>query len=396
MSNYGINRITLIILDSVGIGELPDAHEYGDEGSNTLVNVAKAVGGLNLPNMAKIGLGNILEIPGVAPEPSPIGGYGKMNERSPGKDTTTGHWELAGIILDRPFPVFPNGFPTELIEEYQRRIGRKVLGNKAASGTAIIEELGQQHMQTGSPIVYTSADSVFQVAAHENVIQLDELYRICEIAREMLTGDYAVGRVIARPFVGQPGKFKRTANRHDYSLPPVKPTVLDRLVEKNINVWAVGKIEDIFAGRGITKSMRTKSNVEGINTTIECLRQNERGIIFTNLVEYDQNYGHRKDPQGYAKALEEFDQRLPEIMATLKNDDLLIITADHGCDPTTAGTDHSREYVPLLVYSPQAQKGIDLGVRTTFADVAATIADLFNLNAEVGVSFAAEVLERDK
>ncbi len=393
MSKQDINRVVIIVLDSVGIGELPDAAEYGDQGSNTLVNTAKAVGGLHLPELAKLGLGSITEIPGVPPAENPLAAYGKMAEKSPGKDTTTGHWELAGIILDKPFPVFPNGFPAEFIAEYQKRIGREVLGNKAASGTQIIEELGAEHMRTQKPIVYTSADSVFQVAAHEEVIPLDELYRICAAAREMLSGDLAVGRVIARPFVGRPGSFKRTANRHDYSLPPTKTTVLDVLTANQIPVMAVGKISDIFAGRGITEAVRTKDNMDGVDKTLNFLRKDNCGLIFTNLVEYDQAYGHRNNPQGYAQALTDFDNRLPEIIDALKDTDLLIITADHGCDPTTASTDHSREYVPLLVYGNAVKGGTNLGVRSTFADVAATLADVFKVEFNAGKSMLPELVE---
>ncbi|MTI79376.1 MAG: phosphopentomutase [Firmicutes bacterium] len=392
MTKYNINRVVIIVLDSVGIGELPDADEYGDGGSNTLANTAKAVGGLKLPQMAKLGLGNIAKVEGVAPENNPSGAYGKMAEQSKGKDTTTGHWELSGIILDNPFPVFPDGFPEDFIKQYQKRIGREILGNKVASGTSIIEELGQKHMETGKPIVYTSADSVFQIAAHEKVISVEQLYNYCETAREMLTGDLAVGRVIARPFEGQPDNFKRTANRHDYSLQPTKTTILDLLQDNHYDVLAVGKIFDIFAGRGITKHVRTKSNMEGVEKTLDFLREESNGLIFTNLVEYDQAFGHRNDPQGYAKALEEFDEILPEIINELKEDDILIITADHGCDPTTISTDHSREYVPLLVCGPQVQGGVDLGVRSTFADVAATIAQVFNISFDVGNGFTDEVL----
>lgn len=372
---------------------MPDAHLYCDQGCNTLANTARAVGGLNLPNLAQLGLGNIENIAGVKPVISPQGAYGKMNEQSPGKDTTTGHWELAGIILDRSFPVFPDGFPPTFMQQYENRIGRQTLGNKAASGTAIIEELGKEHMATGKPIVYTSADSVFQLAAHEEVIPLPELYRLCEIAREMLTGELAVGRVIARPFVGQPGNFIRTANRQDYSLLPVQPTILDMLVAEGYVVQGVGKIKDIFAGQGITASVRTADNMDGVDKTLTLLQDRDKkpGLIFTNLVEFDQNYGHRNDCRGYAKALEQFDRRLPEILTNISDDDLLIITADHGCDPTTPGTDHSREYVPLLVWSPQIQQGVNLGTRDSFSDVAATIADIFNLPLEVGSSFAPAV-----
>lgn len=385
-----IKRVVIIVLDSVGIGALPDAYKYGDERSNTLANVAKAVGGLNLPNFKKMGLGNIENILGVEPVDKPTALYGKMNERSAGKDTTTGHWEITGIILDNPFPVFPNGFPKDFIKEFQKCIGREVLGNKAASGTKIIEELGEEHIKTKKPIVYTSADSVFQIAAHEEVIPLDELYEICKIARKMLTGELAVGRVIARPFIGKPGNFKRTPNRHDYSLRPPKKTVLDLVVEQSYEVAAVGKVIDIFAGRGITDYKRTKSNMDGVDKTIYYLKKSFRGIIFTNLIDFDQLYGHRNDVYGYKKALEEFDARVPEILSALKESDLLIFTADHGCDPTHPGTDHTREHVPLLVYG-NIKSGISLGVRDTFADVAATIANVFGISFEVGKSFADEL-----
>ena len=385
-----IKRVVIIVLDSVGIGALPDAYKYGDERSNTLANVAKAVGGLNLPNFKKMGLGNIENILGVEPVDKPTALYGKMNERSAGKETTTGHWEITGIILDNPFPVFPNGFPKDFIKEFQKCIGREVLGNKAASGTKIIEELGEEHIKTKKPIVYTSADSVFQIAAHEEVIPLDELYEICKIARKMLTGELAVGRVIARPFIGKPGNFKRTPNRHDYSLRPPKKTVLDLVVEQSYEVAAVGKVIDIFAGRGITDYKRTKSNMDGVDKTIYHLKKSFRGIIFTNLIDFDQLYGHRNDVYGYKKALEEFDARVPEILSALKESDLLIFTADHGCDPTHPGTDHTREHVPLLVYG-NIKSGISLGVRDTFADVAATIANVFGISFEVGKSFADEL-----
>ena len=388
-----IKRVVLVVLDSVGIGALPDAHKYGDEGSNTLVNVAKAVGGLNLPNLRKMGLGNIEHILGVDSVDKPTASHGKMNKRSAGKDTTTGHWEIAGITLDKPFPVFPNGFPEEFIKEFQKRIGREILGNKAASGTQIIEELGEEHMKTQKPIVYTSADSVFQVAAHEEVIPLDELYNICKTAREMLTGELAVGRVIARPFIGKPGNFKRTPNRHDFSLEPPGKTILDLMVEHNYEVIAVGKVIDIFAGRGITEHKHTKNNMDGVDKTLCYLKKDFSGMIFANLIDFDQLYGHRNDVYGYAKALEEFDARIPEIVSALNEGDLLILTADHGCDPTHPGTDHTREYVPLLVYGHYVQKGVNLGVRDTFADVAATAADIFSIPFDVGNSFLSEVNE---
>ncbi len=388
-----INRVTLIIMDSVGIGELPDAAKYNDCGSNTLGNCSRAVGGLNLPNLARLGLGNILDIKGVPAAAEPLGAYGKMAEQSAGKDTTTGHWELSGIILSNPFPVYPGGFPREVIEPFEEKIGRKVIGNKMASGTEIIEELGAQHMETGSPIVYTSADSVFQIAAHEEVIPVQDLYNMCKAAREILTGEHAVGRVIARPFTGKPGSFQRTANRHDFSLKPSEKTVLNLLQDNNLDVAAVGKIEDIFAGEGISRSVHTKSNMDGVDQTLNFMRDDMKGLIFTNLVDFDSVYGHRNNPRGYAEALQAFDKRLPEIMDALGPDEILILTADHGCDPTTLSTDHSREYVPLIVYGKAVKPGTRLGTRQTFADVAATIADLFGLSWPRGKSFARDILK---
>ncbi|MCL2337108.1 MAG: phosphopentomutase, partial [Firmicutes bacterium] len=338
-----LRKVTIIVLDSAGIGSLPDAERYGDHGCNTLGNCALAVGGLHLPHLGRLGLGLLDSLAGVPPAAQPLANYGKMAERSPGKDTTTGHWEMAGIILSKPFPVYPNGFPPEIIEPFTQRIGRSILGNKAASGTVIIEELGVEHMRTGHPIVYTSADSVFQIAAHEGIIPLAELYWMCGVARELLTGEHEVGRVIARPFVGAPGAFERTANRHDYSVKPPAPTVLDLLADHGFTVVGVGKIHDIFAGQGITRSVHTVNNNDGVNQTLTLMQENFTGLLFTNLVDFDQKYGHRNDPRGYANALEEFDGRLPEIMAALGPNDLLIITADHGTDPTTPGTDHTRE-----------------------------------------------------
>ncbi|OPY59029.1 MAG: Phosphopentomutase [Pelotomaculum sp. PtaU1.Bin035] len=382
-----VKRLALLILDSVGVGELPDAKLYGDAGSNTLGNMAKAVGGLKLPNLVKLGLGNIIDIAGAFPVKNPGASYGRMAERSAGKDTTTGHWEMAGVILDRPFPVYPDGFPAELIKSYEEKIGRPVLGNKAASGTVIIEELGEKHLRTGYPIVYTSADSVFQVAAHEEIIPVEELYSMCRAAREMLVGDHAVGRVIARPFTGEPGRFQRTARRHDFSLKPLGKTVLSLLVENQIEVTAVGKINDIFAGEGISRVVYTTSNMDGMDRTLSLLRSPLGGLIFINLVDFDMLYGHRNDPRGYANALEELDRRIPELLGAMREEDVIIITADHGCDPTTTSTDHSREYVPLLVYGKAVRAGMDLGVRETFADVAATVADVFGLSFNVGKSF---------
>ncbi|SHE45652.1 phosphopentomutase [Thermoanaerobacter uzonensis DSM 18761] len=386
-----LKRVILIVLDSVGVGELPDAYKFGDEGSNTLGHVTEKTG-VELPNMGRLGLGNIIPLKSVPENPNAIGGYGKMAEKSAGKDTTTGHWEIAGLFIEKPFPTYPHGFPEEIIKEFEKRIGRKVLGNKPASGTEIIKELGEEHVKTGFPIVYTSADSVFQVAAHEDVIPLEELYRICEIAREILKDDHAVGRVIARPFTGTPGNFVRTGNRRDFSLKPFEPTVLDMLKEEGYEVFAIGKIEDIFAGQGITEKNHTTNNDEGITATIKAMDDIKNGLIFTNLVDFDMLYGHRNDVEGYAKALKHFDNRLQEIMEKLTKEDLLIITADHGCDPTTPSTDHSREYVPLLVYSPLMAHGVNLGVRSTYSDVAATIAEIFKVGpTKHGTSFLREL-----
>lgn len=387
-----INQITLMVIDSLGVGELPDAAKYGDVGSNTLGNTARAVDGLVMPHLGRLGLGNIIDVAGVPPVESPAAAFGKMAEVSAGKDTTTGHWEIAGVVLDKPFPVFPEGFPKDFIKEFEKRVNRETLANEVASGTEIIARLGEEHMRTGKPIVYTSADSVFQIAAHEEVIPVEELYRICRSAREMLSGDLAVGRVIARPFVGQPGAFQRTPNRHDFSLKPPAPTIMERLKEKGLDVMAVGKIEDIFAGQGITEAVHTKENMDGVDKTLAFMKQERRGLVFTNLVDFDSSYGHRNDPQGYGGALEQLDRRIPEILELITDDRLLIITADHGCDPTTESTDHSREYVPLLVYGPQVRAGTRLGIRQTFADVAATIADIFGLEPGAGTSFAREIM----
>ncbi len=366
---------------------LPDAGDYGDTGSNTLGNTARAVGGLKLPHLERLGLGNIIDVEGLPPAVRPEASYGRMAEQSMGKDTTIGHWEMAGLILKHPFPVYPKGFPPALIKSFEQKISRLTLGNKVASGTAIIDELGAKHMETGDPIVYTSADSVFQVAAHEDVIPIEELYRICRIAREMLAGEHAVGRVIARPFVGNPGSFRRTANRHDFSLKPPGKTVLDLLKENNIPVTAVGKITDIFDGEGITMTVTCRGNTDCTDQTLQLVHSGIEGLIFINLVDFDMLYGHRNDPRGYADALEELDRRLPELLELLGESDVLIITADHGCDPTTVSTDHSREYVPLLVYGDPVLGGVNLGVRETFADVAATVADIFGFGFNVGKSF---------
>jgi len=368
-------RAILLILDGVGVGELPDAANYGDEGSNTLVNMAKAVGGLNLPTLQRMGLGNIAQIEGVPPTDEPIACYGKMREISAGKDTTTGHWEIAGVIRTKPFPTYPNGFPPEIIEAFEQAIGRKVLGNKPASGTAIIEELGEEHLRTGYPIVYTSADSVFQIAAHEDIVPVETLYRWCEIAREILRGEHEVARVIARPFVGTPGNFKRTPRRKDFSVPPPYPTLLDALTENGLTVVTVGKVDDIFAGRGVSRAIHTSDNHDGMEQVEKLVAKEDFDFLWCTLVDFDTLYGHRNNPQGFAQALEEFDHWLGGFLPKLREGDLLLITADHGNDPTTPSTDHSREYVPLLVWTPTLRKGKPLGTRETFADVAATVAD---------------------
>jgi phosphopentomutase len=383
-------RVVWIVLDSVGIGEMPDAADYGDAGSDTLGNIARARK-LTLPNLCRLGLANIRPFAGLEPAPSPAGAFGRCALASPGKDTTTGHWEMAGIHLDKPFPVYPRGFPREIMDPFERRIGRRALGNKPASGTEIIKELGAEHMRTGSPIVYTSADSVFQIAAHEDVIPLWELYKICETAREILRGPYEVGRVIARPFTGSPGAFNRTANRHDYAVPPPKGMLLDRLEERGIEVSSVGKIFDVFLGRGIRDHVKTKDNQDGMAKTLEAMDALDRGLIFVNLVDFDQQYGHRNDVEGYAAALEQFDAWLPDLLRKLNDGDLAILTADHGCDPTTPSTDHSREYVPLLVCGPKVRAGVDLSLRDTLSDVGQTVAENFETAIGRGSSFLSSV-----
>lgn len=376
-------RVILIVMDSVGIGEMPDAWKYGDEGSNTLGNISKEVGGLKIPNLAGLGLGNIADIPFVGPAVNPSANFGKMAIKSEGKDTTTGHWEMTGIVLDRGFPTFPEGFPLDFIKEFEKRIGRSVLGNEVASGTEIMERLGPEHEKTGKPIVYTSADSVLQIAAHEEVIPIDELMKICKIARELLIDDLLVARVIARPFIGKAGSYTRTKNRHDFSINPVSKTVLDYLVESGKKVIAIGKIKDIFANQGISESFSTKGNLDGVSRTIESIKQDdEAALIITNLVDFDMVYGHRNNVKGYAQALEELDTRIPELLSVIKEDDILILTADHGCDPTTTSTDHSREYVPLLVYGTKLKKGVNLGIRPMLTDIGVSIADYFDI--EVG------------
>jgi len=371
---------------------MPDAGKYGDLGSHTLGNIARQRGGLQLTYLQKLGLGNIEPIMGVPAHPTPEGNFGKMAERSLGKDTTSGHWEMAGIILERPLPTFPQGFPKEFIARYELAIGREVIGNEVASGTEIIQRLGEEHVQTGKPIVYTSADSVFQVAAHEEVIPLSELMRLCQIARDMLTGEMQVGRVIARPFLGQVGQFYRTPNRHDFALAPPHKILLEYVQERGLEVCAVGKINDIYAGKGVTDFVTTKGNMEGVDKTLDYMAKVKSGLIMTNLVDFDMLYGHRNDVEGYARALEAFDARLPEIYAALRPEDMLIITADHGCDPTRPGTDHSREYVPLLVYGTTLNKGVNLGVRSTFADLGATVAEYLKTEPMAnGKSFLSDV-----
>lgn len=389
-----IKRVVMVVLDSVGIGELPDAGLYGDKGSNTIGNISRAVGGLKLPNLEKLGLGNIDNIKGIDSYEGPIGSYGRSLEKSPGKDTTTGHWEIAGLALDKAFPTYPNGFPGDVIQKFEEKINTKTLGNYAASGTVIIQDLGDEHVKTGYPIVYTSADSVFQIAAHEEVIPLERLYEMCQIARDILKEEHAVGRVIARPFTGESGNYKRTPNRRDFSLKPFRKTVLNYITDNGMDVCAVGKIEDIYGGYGITKAVHTKNNMDGIDRTLEYIKEDTSGLIFTNLVDYDMVYGHRNDVEGYANALREFDKRLPEIIESLRDDDVLIITADHGCDPTTSSTDHSREYIPILVYGKQVAKGVNLGTREQYSDIGKTIAELLNIDADIdGVSFANDILK---
>jgi phosphopentomutase len=380
-------RVTWIVLDSVGVGAMPDAASYGDPpGANTFGNVARSRK-LNLPNLAKLGAGNIEPLANVPAASEPLAAYGRCTLASPGKDTTTGHWEMVGIHLEKPFPVYPRGFPPVIMDEFERRIGRHALGNFAASGTEIIKQLGEEHMRTGSPIVYTSADSVFQVAAHEEVIPLFELYKMCETAREILRGPYEVGRVIARPFIGEPGHFTRTPNRKDYAVPPPKGMLLDQLDGRDVMVFSIGKIFDVFLGRGIREYEKSKSNADGMAKTLGALDEVTDGLIFVNLVDFDMLYGHRNDVEGYAHALEEVDGWLPSLMNKLTTDDLLILTADHGCDPTVPGTDHTREYVPLLAYRPRHPHGIDLGLRASLSDIGQTIAENFSVTISNGRSF---------
>ncbi|QEO62698.1 phosphopentomutase [Bacillus altitudinis] len=393
MPDYQYKRIFLIVMDSVGIGEAPDAADFNDVGADTLGHIAEKMNGLHMPNMAKLGLSHIKEIKGIPADEKPLAYYGKMQEASNGKDTMTGHWEIMGLYIDTPFKVFPDGFPDELLNELKEKTGRGIIGNKPASGTEILDELGEEHMKTGDLIVYTSADSVLQIAAHEEVVPLDELYRICEIARELtLDEKYMVGRIIARPFVGEPGAFVRTPNRHDYALKPFDRTVMNELKDNGLDVIAIGKISDIYDGEGITSSLRTKSNMDGMDKLVETLKTDFTGLSFLNLVDFDALYGHRRDPEGYGKALEEFDARLPEVFDLLKEDDLLVITADHGNDPVHHGTDHTREYVPLIAYSKKHQGANELPTSKTFADLGATVADNFKTTMpKYGTSFLSQL-----
>jgi len=385
------SRVTWIVLDSVGIGSMPDYAAYGDQPSDTLGNLVRQRG-LHVPNLCSMGLGNLKPMSGLPPAGHPSAAFGRCALASPGKDTTTGHWEMVGIHLEKPFPLFPNGFPREILDPFESRIGRSTIGNKAASGTEIIKELGEQHVRSGSPIVYTSADSVFQVAAHEEVVPLWELYKICETAREILRGPFEVGRVIARPFTGEPGAFKRTENRKDFAVPPPKGMLLDKLDQAGVFVYSVGKIFDVFLGRGIRDHVKSKNNADGMTKTNAALDEVPQGLIFTNLVDFDQNFGHRNDVEGYANALEEFDKWLPDFTRRLTPDDLLILTADHGCDPTTASTDHSREYVPLLAFSPSRQGGVNLGTRATLSDIGQTVAVNFSTAISKGTSFLNQIV----
>jgi phosphopentomutase len=384
------NRIALIVLDSVGIGEMPDAAEYGDAGADTLGHTLGSRK-VEIPNLRAMGLANIRSLP-VEPAERPAGIYGRAATRSRGKDTTTGHWEMSGIITATPFPTYPDGFPRRILDPFERAIGRKVLGNKPASGTEIIMELGAEHVRTGRPIVYTSADSVFQIATHEEIVPLEQLYHWCEIARELLTGEDEVGRVIARPFIGEAGNFRRTEARHDYAIDPPEQTLLDRVKSAGLGVTAVGKIGSIFCHRGTTEELKAGNNNASVDQTLRALEAAPRGLIFTNLVDFDMLYGHRNDVEGYARALEQFDARLPQIQSAMRDDDLLMLTADHGCDPGDISTDHTREYVPVLAWGRRARAGVDLGIRSSLADIGQTVAENFGLKLQAGSSFLREMI----
>jgi phosphopentomutase len=383
--NMKVNRVILVVMDSVGIGYLPDAHLYGDEGSNTLGHISDNVPMLHIPHLIELGLGNIDKNNSLPKTSLPKAAFGKAIEKSAGKDTTTGHWEIAGNILVKPFPTFPTGFPTSFIHAFEQAIGCQTIGNYSASGTEIIQQLGDEHVLTGKPIVYTSADSVFQIAIHESVIPIEKQYEICQIARDMLIGDLEVGRVIARPFTGNSSQYVRTSRRKDFAtLPP--DNVLDAIIKNDMEVLGIGKIHDIFAGKGISQYIKTSNNVEGIKATIKALETDLRGLIFTNLVDFDMFYGHRRDILGYAQCLEEWDTYIPSILSKMKDDDLLIITADHGNDPSWTGTDHTREYIPILMYGKMVRPGQNLGIRTSFADIAATVASTLGIEFEIGKS----------
>ena len=389
-----MRKAILIVLDGCGVGELPDAAKYGDSGSNTLGNLSlKIPGGFNLPNLQKLGLGNIIPLAGMEPSDKPSGNFGKMAERSPGKDSTDGHWEMAGLITEKPFPTYPRGFPPEAIEPFKKAIGRDILANQTASGTEIIKELGDEHVRTGFPIIYTSADSVFQIACHEEVVPLEQLYDWCRIARNILAGEHAVGRVIARPFIGASGSYQRVGgHRQDFSLQPPRPTILDHIKKAGLEVVGVGKIHDVYAGQGLTQSLHSDGNHDGMAKILDAWPKLSRGLLMANLVEFDMTWGHRNDMAGFYQGLRDFDAWLPGLLKTMTKDDLLFITADHGNDPTTSSTDHSREYVPLLVYGPGIKSGIDLGIRESFSDIAATLAEMFGITSTgQGTSFWPQV-----
>ncbi len=387
-----LKRVILVVLDGVGAGANPDAHDYGDDGASSLEHCAQAIGGLALPCLGSIGLGNITPIMGTPPTDQARGSYGRMAEAAAGKDSTTGHWEMTGVVLQKPLPTYPHGFPPDIVAAFEQAIGRKVIGNKAASGTEIIKELGEEHVRTDFPILYTSADSVFQLAAHQEVIPLPELYHMCEIARHMLTGDHAVGRVIARPFIGTPGAFKRTKHRRDFSLQPLGTTLLDLLKAEGKDVIGLGKIEDLFAGRGLTQSDHTETNSDGMKATLSWLDHDFNGLLFVNLVEFDMLWGHRRDSEGYAQALRDIDAWFARVQQAMKPEDAIFFTADHGVDPTYRGTDHTREYVPLLAYGDYIRANVDLGTRSTFADLGQTLAQAFDVGQlAAGTSFAREL-----
>lgn len=390
-----IKRTILIVLDSVGVGELPDANLFNDEGSNTVGNIYKAINGFELPNLEKMGLLDIESLRDLnKKEENYISSYGRSMEKSMGKDTTTGHWEMSGIILPKAFPTYPDGFPKDVIDEFEKQTGRKVLGNCVASGTEIIQRLGDEHVKTGALIVYTSADSVFQIAAHEDIVSAEKLYEYCKIARKILQGEHGVGRVIARPFIGKNGTYTRTENRRDFSLLPIKDTMLDYISRDGKEVYAIGKIEDIFVNKGITRAKHTKNNFEGIEATIEAIKEDTEGLVFTNLVDFDMLYGHRNNVEGYAEALKYFDGKLDEIKSVLKPTDMLIITADHGCDPTTPSTDHSREYIPIIIYGEDIKENNDFGTLKTYSCIGKTILDIYGINNELdGYSFKDKILK---